>query len=311
MMQLIRGLHNVRDQVQGCVLAIGNFDGLHRGHQALIQELVRAGRQYDLPAVIMTFEPQPNEFFSQDEPTPRLMRLREKMVGCAALGIDTLICVRFDAAFAAMTAEDFVETLLVQRLGVRLVLVGDDFRFGARRTGDMALLKKLGAQHQFDVMTHDTVSDRAARISSTRVRRALQAGDLKEAETLLGHPYMLLGKVSHGDKRGRVWGCPTANIHLHRRSVPMMGIFVVRVYDLEDAPIEGVASLGVRPSIGGTRTLLEVHLFDFDRDIYGKNIRVEFIHKLRDELKFDAIQDLIDQIHRDVQDAKRFFKENT
>ena len=206
-----------------------------------------------------------------------------------------------------MSANDFIQKLLVKGLNVRYLVVGDDFKFGKDRKGDFALLKKMGEEHNFQVVNMHTFAIAETRVSSTRIRQALTAGDLMLAQTLLGHPYKMSGRVAHGDKRGRTLGYPTANIHLHRAKVPLTGVYAVRLYGLEDEPIEGIANVGVRPTIGEGNTLLEVHLFDFNKDIYGENVQVYFLHKVRDEKKFDGLPALVAQIERDCQSARNYF----
>lgn len=307
-MLLIRDLENLKNQINPCVITIGNFDGLHLGHIKLLDQLKKKAKEYGVPSVVMTFEPQPNEYFSENSPTPRLMRFREKFETLATLGIDVLICVRFDRSFAALSAEKFVMDFLVSQLGIEAIILGDDFRFGQKRMGDIKMLQTFGQQYHFDVVVLPTVSEQHERVSSTRIRNALWRGDLHEAHDLLGHNYFTLGKVVHGDKLGRRLGCPTANVYMHRRSVPLMGIFVVRVYGITAKPLDGVASIGIRPTFNKTRVILEVHLFNFDRDIYGKNIRVEFLHKLRDEERYDSIDALIVQIQKDMAAARAYFQ---
>ena len=307
MKKIIRGFHNLSPSALGCVATIGNFDGVHLGHQAVLSQLALKGDMLGLPATVITFEPQPTEFFLPEKAPPRLSRFREKVEALRSYSIEQLCVLRFNKVLAEMSANDFIQKLLVEGLNVRYLVVGDDFKFGKDRKGDFALLKKMGDEHDFQVVNMHTFAIAETRVSSTRIRQALTAGDLMLAQTLLGHPYTMSGRVAHGDKRGRTLGYPTANIHLHRGKVPLTGVYAIRLYGLEDEPIEGVANVGVRPTIGEGNTLLEVHLFDFNKDIYGENVQVYFLHKVRDEKKFDSLPALVAQIERDCQSAKHYF----
>ena len=307
MKKIIRGFHNLSPSALGCVATIGNFDGVHLGHQAVLSQLALKGDMLGLPATVITFEPQPTEFFLPEKAPPRLSRFREKVEALRSYSIEQLCVLRFNKVLAEMSANDFIQKLLVEGLNVRYLVVGDDFKFGKDRKGDFALLKKMGDEHDFQVVNMHTFAIAETRVSSTRIRQALTAGDLMLAQTLLGHPYKMSGRVAHGDKRGRTLGYPTANIHLHRGKVPLTGVYAIRLYGLEDEPIEGIANVGVRPTIGEGNTLLEVHLFDFNKDIYGENVQVYFLHKVRDEKKFDGLPALVAQIERDCQSAKYYF----
>ena len=307
MKKIIRGFHNLSPSSEGCVATIGNFDGVHLGHQAVLSQLALKGDMLGLPATVITFEPQPTEFFLPAKVPPRLSRFREKVEALRSYSIEQLCVLRFNEVLAGMSANDFIQKLLVKGLNVRYLVVGDDFKFGKDRKGDFALLKKMGEEHNFQVVNMHTFAIAETRVSSTRIRQALTAGDLMLAQTLLGHPYKMSGRVAHGDKRGRTLGYPTANIHLHRAKVPLTGVYAVRLYGLEDEPIEGIANVGVRPTIGEGNTLLEVHLFDFNKDIYGENVQVYFLHKVRDEKKFDGLPALVAQIERDCQSARNYF----
>ena len=307
-MELIRGLHNLRPRHRGCVATLGNFDGVHLGHQAVIGQLADEAQALNLPTLVMLFEPQPQEFFDPQGAPPRLMRLREKLQALRRYSVDRVLCVNFDARFAALEPEAFIRQVLIEGLGVRYLVVGDDFRFGHRRRGDFAMLQAAGREHGFQVVNLHSLAIDGARVSSTRVRAALAAADLAQAEKLLGRPVRLCGRVAHGDKLGRTLGVPTANIHLHRQNTPFKGIYVVELFGLPAEPLAGVASIGTRPTVGGTRTLLEVHLLDFDRDIYGKYVHVNFLHKLRDEQRFESLDELKTHIQQDIRDARAFFK---
>jgi len=307
-MQIIRGIHNLRPEHRGCVATIGNFDGVHLGHQAVLGQLAEKADELCLPLTVVTFEPQPQEYFRPEAAPPRLTRLREKVQALRRYAVDRMLVLRFDAAFAAREPRDFMERVLVGGLGVRYLVIGDDFRFGRRRAGDFDMLVAAGREHGFEVVNMHTFSLDAERVSSTRVRAALAAGDLNEAEKLLGRPYRMCGRVAHGDKLGRSIGFPTANIHLHRKATPLRGVFAVELYGVHGEPLPGVANLGTRPTAGGLRTLLEVHLFDFDADIYGAHVHVEFLHRLRDERRFDSFDALRAQIAIDARQAREFLR---
>ncbi|MCG6975062.1 MAG: bifunctional riboflavin kinase/FAD synthetase [Acidiferrobacterales bacterium] len=307
-MELIRGLHNLRPHHHGCVATIGNFDGVHLGHQAVIGQLAEKGEALGLPTTVICFEPQPLEVFRPDEVPPRLTRLREKLQALKRYSVDRVLLIRFNQRFAAMTAEAFIDEVLVRGLGIRYLVVGDDFRFGKGRTGDFAMLQQAGQQHGFQVVSMHTFSVDGERVSSTRVRAALVNGELETAEKLLGRPYRMCGRVAHGDKIGRTIGIPTANIFLHRKRSPLHGIFVVEVFGLDGEPIMGAASIGTRPTIGGTRTLLEIHLLDFDDHIYGKHLQINFLHKIRDEEKYDTMDELKTRINMDIEETRAWFR---
>jgi riboflavin kinase/FMN adenylyltransferase len=261
-----------------------------------------------LPSCVLSFEPHPREFFAPEQAPARLSSLREKAEHLQRLGIDRLHVFRFDRAFSALTAEAFIEQVLGRTLQAKYVLVGDDFRYGAKRVGDFSLLQQLGKRLGFDAESLPTVEVAGERSSSTAVRQALAAGELEHAARLLGRPYSISGRVVHGDKLGRDIGFPTANIQLKHNRPPLMGIFAVELYGLNGAPLPGVASLGRRPTVKGADAVpvLEVHLFDFDAEIYGRRVRVDFLHKLRDEEKYPDLDSLVAQIRRDVDNAKHF-----
>jgi len=289
-------------------VTIGNFDGLHLGHQAMLARLQDVARTRGLPSCVLSFEPHPREFFTPEQAPARLSSLREKAECLQQLGIDRLHVFRFDRAFSALTAEAFIEQVLGRTLQARYVLVGDDFRYGAKRAGDFALLESLGQPLGFDAEFLPTVEIAGERASSTAVRNALAAGQLEHAARLLGRPYSISGRVVHGDKLGRDIGFPTANIQLRHNRPPLMGIFAVELHGLNGAPLAGVASLGKRPTVKSPDAVpvLEVHLFDFNADIYGRRVRVSFLHKLRDEEKYPDLDSLVAQIKRDVDNAKHY-----
>ena len=306
-MELIRGIHNIRARHHGCVLTIGNFDGVHRGHQALLEQLKREGRRLGLPVMVMIFEPQPLELFAADKAPARLTRLRDKARYLAEAGVDYLLCVKFDPRFAANTAQAFVAQLLVDKLGVKFLTVGDDFRFGAERQGDFQLLQQAGAEFGFDVISTDSFCDGGLRISSTAIRQALFDDDLVLAEALRGHPYSISGRVVHGDELGRTIGFPTANLPLKRLVAPVKGVYAVDVYGLGPEPLPGVANIGTRPTVAGVRQQLEVHLLDVTMDLYGCHIDVVLRANLRNEQRFASLDALKQQIAHDVVTARTFF----
>ena len=305
-MRVFRGhLHPVPAPV---VLAIGNFDGVHLGHGALVQRLVDAAQRLQLVPAVLTFEPHPREFFAPESAPARLTTLREKLELLAELGASQAMVCPFNSAFAALSAEQFIEQVLVQGLQVKHVIIGDDFRFGRGRAGDFGLLQLAGERLGFTVEAMQSVLVDGERVSSSAVRRALATGDMERAAALLGRPYIIDGRVAHGDKFGRQLGFATANIRIKHNPLPMTGVFAVAVSGLGEKPLPGVANLGIRPTVGGTRPLLEVHLFDFDRDIYGKHISVRFVHKLRNEQRFPNFEALKAQIAADAASARAFFK---
>ena len=291
------------------VLTIGNFDGVHLGHRALLARLARTAAKAGLPATVLTFEPHPREFFTPELAPPRLSTLREKLELLADDGIDLTYICHFNARFAAIGAEEFIERVLVGALRVRHLIVGDDFRFGARRAGDFTLLRAAGARLGFRVEAMDSVTLDGERASSSAVRDALHAGRLEHAARLLGRPYSIDGRVVHGEKVGRQLGFHTANIRIKHERPPLQGVFAVEVKGLPGEPRHGVANLGYRPTGNHVqRPLLEVHLFDFSADIYGAHLNVRFLHKLRDEMKFPDFNALKAQIAGDVSAAKAYFQ---
>ena len=286
-----------------CALTIGNFDGVHRGHRALIERVTEKARELDLTSCVLTFEPHPREFFAADTAPARLTRLRDKLDLIAQAGIQRVHIARFDARFAALSAERFIKEVLVEGLGTQWLLIGRDFRFGERRAGDYAALGAAGKRYGFALEAMPDVLFEGARVSSSAVRAALAAGELGTAERLLGHPYTISGRVAHGAKLGRGLGFPTANIIL-RRAPPLSGVFVVEV----DGLGRGVASLGRRPTVNPVPVpLLEVHLFDWDRELYGEHLRVRLLQKLRDERKYDGLEALKAAIARDARQAREYF----
>lgn len=309
MQKIIRGFYNLPSNPTGCVATIGNFDGVHLGHQAVLSQLALKGDMLGLPAVVISFEPQANEFFAPSKAPARLSRFREKVEALRSYSIQQLCVLRFNKKLAQMSASDFIDQLLVTGLNVRYLVVGDDFKFGRDRQGDFALLQKVGQEKGFQVVNMHTFAVDQVRVSSTRIRQALEAGDLMQAEKLLGHPYRMSGRVAHGDKRGRTIGFPTANIHLHRCKVPLSGVYAVQLFGVDGEPVQGVANVGIRPTVGGDKALIEVHLFDFDREIYGEHVQVFFLSKLRDEQKFSDLTELQRQIGQDCIAARDYFNQ--
>lgn len=318
-MQLIRGFHNLAKCSalnKGCVLSIGNFDGVHLGHQNILARLCDKSLELNLPSVVMVFEPQPREFFAKKSGNltacsapARLMRLRDKLKCLEEAGVDFVLCVRFGEKFAQISADEFIVELLVKQLKVRYLSVGDDFRFGAKRSGDFLTLRNAGLKYRFAVEESHTHSLDESRISSSLVREALQNNNLSLAEKLLGKPYSIHGRVAHGNKLGRTIGFPTANIMLNRLVTPIQGVFAVQI-NSQNGSYNGIANVGNRPTINGTKPLLEVHIFDFNASIYGEIIEVIFLQKLRNEIKFSNFEELKTQIEKDRDDAKGFFAKN-
>jgi riboflavin kinase/FMN adenylyltransferase len=307
-MKIFRGLPAVDARVP-VALTIGNFDGVHRGHQALLAQVVAAARARGLAAAVMTFEPHPREFFTPEQAPARIANLRDKLDALRAAGIERVYIQHFNRRFAQLTAEEFVDRVLIAGCRLRWLMIGDDFRFGARRAGDVALLRARAAAGGYEVVQCPTVSYEGERISSSAVRRALAVGDLHRAQRLLGRPYGISGRVQHGAKLGRSIGFPTLNLRIaHARrmhNAAVHGVFAVRVHGLDAQPLPGVASVGLRPTVDDSgRWLLEVHLFDFARQVYGRLVTVEFVHKLRDEQKYDSVAELAVAIGRDAENAR-------
>lgn len=306
--RLIRSLYNIRPAAQGGVVTIGNFDGVHQGHQQLIAHVLNKAHALGVPATVVTFEPHAFEFFGRENLTiPRITRLREKFLALAATGVDNVLILPFNQQLAEISATDFVKKVLVESLRAAHVCVGDDFQFGHKRQGNFSLLQQMGAEYGYTVEAMPTVQLDNERVSSTRVRQALAAGEQELVERMLGHSYRMVGRVRLGNQLGRTLGFPTANIYLHRRLTPIKGVYTVWVHGISDKPLPGVANIGVRPTIDGTRTLLEVHLLDFNQDIYGRYVQVEFGKKLRDEERYPSLDLLKAQISRDVADARNYF----
>lgn len=308
-MEIIRGTHNIRPRHHGCVATIGNFDGVHHGHQMMLSHLIAKAEELAVPSLLITFEPLPREYFQRGDLPPRLTRFREKITLLARTRLDRVLCIPFNAELAKIPAEDVVDSLLIERLGVRYFVVGDDFRFGNGAAGDYALLHRKGQEHGFGVSEMGTLALASERVSSTRVRAALGAGNFQLAEKLLGYSYFIMGRVVYGRQLGRQLGVPTANIRLQRYKAALEGVYAVRVSGLE-REYTGIANIGIRPTVEGKEPLLEVHLFDFSGNLYGQLLSVTFVHKLRDEQKFAGLDALKAQIHADMEQARAWFVEH-
>ncbi len=307
-MQILRGLYS--PDTKPIAVTIGNFDGVHLGHQALLDELRQLARQRGLQTAVVIFEPHPREFFTPQQAPVRLTSLREKLEQFRQAGVARVHVCRFNAHFAKMTAEDFMHTLS-EKMHAKFVLIGDDFRFGSGRVGDFALMEKSGSQRGFDVRAMHSVLHDGVRVSSTAIRAALAEGKVRLAQGYLGRPYSISGRVVHGDATGRKLGFPTANLQLKHNQPPLKGIYVVEVHSDGLGVLQGVASLGIRPTVKqDAKPVLEVHLFEFERQIYGKHLRVEFLEKLRDEAKYPNLEALTRQIAMDVEIAKQWFREH-
>ncbi|MDV7104426.1 bifunctional riboflavin kinase/FAD synthetase [Vibrio sp. TH_r3] len=303
-MELIRGIHNIKAHHSGCVLTIGNFDGVHLGHMEVLAQVAHQAKLLKVASMVMTFEPQPMELFAKENAPARLNRLRDKYVQLSKLKIDRLLCVNFNRRFADWTAESFISDLLVRRLNVKFLVVGDDFCFGRGRVGNFAMLKEAGLKYGFEVVSTQSFCVQKQRVSSTAIRQALSENNLAVAEKLLGRAYSINGRVSHGQKLGRTIGFPTANIPLKRTVSPVSGVYVVQVYGVSDKPLGGVANIGQRPTVNGVRQQLEVHLFDFSENLYGKQLEVSLLKKLREEKRFESFEALKQQIELDADAAR-------
>ena len=308
-MELIRYSYNLKSRHRGCVATIGNYDGVHLGHQAVLRQLRRHADVMGLPATVITFEPHPQEFFSAVRTPTRLTSFREKLEMLKQQGIDRALCLRFQQGVADLSAEQFIEQVLVRDLGVKRLIIGDDFKFGKNRRGDYRMLREFGKRLDFDVSLTETHRLDGDRVSSSIIRERLQESRFEEAQLLLGRYFSISGRVVHGAKRGRQLGFPTANVNLSKRAVPLRGVFAVSVKGADEMTHLGVANLGTRPVFEEKKLLLEAHLFEFDKMIYGRHISVEFFKRLRDERKFSSIDELVAQIAADIETAKDYFSE--
>lgn len=305
-MLAICGLKNLKQQATGYAVSIGNYDGVHLGHQKVIERLRTKAAELKIPSMVIIFEPHPKEYFKH-QVIARLTCLREKLLLLEKCGVDAVLCLHFNSQLAAMMADDFVKQILIKKLNVRYVLVGDDAAFGCKRSGNFALLHQYAKHYNFQAELLDSFIIDGIRVSSTAIRDALAQGDIETAQKFLGRPFSLMGRVIHGDARGRSLGFPTANISLPHKVLPLLGIYIVKIIGLGDNPLPGVASIGFRPTVGGQRRLLEVYILNFNENIYGKTIRVEFLQKIRAEQKFASLELLTAQIKKDVETAKMFF----
>ncbi|MGH8399074.1 MAG: bifunctional riboflavin kinase/FAD synthetase [Gammaproteobacteria bacterium] len=308
-MELIRGLDSLRARYHGCVATIGNYDGVHRGHQQVLKGLAARARERKLPSTVVAFEPTPQEYFKPDSPPARLMNFREKWQALAECGMDRLLCLRFDRTLAEMPAETFIERVLIRGLGVHHLVVGDDFRFGHERVGDFTMLKAAGADYGFEVAATPSLILEGERVSSTRIRECLATGKLELATQLLGLPFSMSGRVVYGDRLGHTLGFPTANIFLKRRVSPVHGIFVAAVHGIGGASHYGAAYVGKRPTVKGQRVMLEVFIFNFAGELYGQRLHVELLHQLRAEANFENLEALKAQMARDVIAARGWLKQ--
>jgi len=304
-MELIRGLHNMRPRHRGCVLTIGAFDGVHLGHQAVIRHLLQKSLEFGVPSVVMVFEPLPREYFSPLQAPARIMSFREKFFAMRQLGVDRLARVRFRESLRAMSAQQFVDSVLIAALGVRYVVLGDDFHFGNAREGDLEFVRQQGRLYGYEAQPTPTFSIDGERVSSSRIREALENADFAAAERLLGRPYSIAGKVVYGRQLGRSLGTPTANLELRRLRAPLSGVYVVEVSGAGLERAAGVANVGVRPTVDNSiKANLEVHLLDREIALYGQHIEVTFRHRLRAEQKFGSVDELRENIARDIENAR-------
>jgi riboflavin kinase/FMN adenylyltransferase len=302
-MEFIRSISQLRKHHQNCVATIGNFDGVHLGHQALFKQLATKATELQLPMVVMIFEPQPQEFFMPDKAPARLTRLREKLLALRHYTTtDKVLCLNFNKKFAALSAEEFIQQILVNGLKIQHLVIGDDFRFGQKRKGDFKLLQKYNS---FSVEKSNTFQIDEQRVSSTRIRQTLKQANLEDASKLLGRPFTMCGRIAYGKQLGRKIGFPTANIVLHHRISPLNGIFAVKIHGITEKPLLGAANIGTNPAVNGKELLLEIHIFNFDQNIYGRYIEVEFIQKIRDEENFPSLEHLKQKIELDVKIAKQ------
>ena len=309
-MKLIHGLGKLPNDWQHCVLTVGNFDGVHKGHQALISRCVALAKQHQTRSVVMTFEPYPQVYFSHNDRFPRLMNLRDKFLALQALGVDDLLVLPFNATLSQLSAEDFIQKILLDHLKIKAIVIGDDFRFGANRAGDFDFLTAYASRHHFAVFQMPTLVYEGERVSSSQLREALSKSDLALAEAFLGQHYCLSGRVMYGDRRGIQFGFPTANVLVSQKKLPLSGIFAVEVHGLEGAALPGVASVGYRPMYPTESDVVEVHLLNFNKNIYKKHCTVTFLKYLRDEMNFSSEAELIQQIENDVSQASMFFGMN-
>ncbi len=306
-MQLIRTIHNHKKNSSGAVATIGNFDGVHLGHQVVINKIIQQSKELNLPSMVIAFEPSAKEYFLKQKAPARLTNFREKFSLVGSFGINQFVCLNFNHELSSMPAETFIKNILVDTLQIKHLTVGDNFRFGKGRKGDLELLKKFAVKLDYQVENTDSFLNDGKRVSSTLIREFLQAGNLNAATKMLGREYSISGRVINGDKKGRTIGFPTANIPIKRRKCAVNGVFAVTVSREDGSEYPAVANIGHRPTVGGTRTQLEVHLFNFTQEVYGELFEVTFCKKLRDEKKFDSFEALKNQIQQDSKAAQEFF----
>lgn len=307
-MKLIRSVHSPHLPQDGCVLTIGNFDAVHLGHQKILQTLRARADSFGLPVVVMTFDPHPEEFFLKENSSPRITDRATRYFALRNQGVDVMLLLRFNKSLAQTSAEDFISEYLIKALKVRHLLIGDDFHFGRNRSGNIQMLREYSCEGKYQVEDTDTITDGGERVSSTRIRRLLEQGNMETAERLLGRRYNLVGRVIRGQQLGRQWGFPTLNIAVNHKPV-LTGVFAVEVKGINGGALAGVANLGKRPTVDGLQTLLEVHLFDFDKSVYGERVCVEFVHKIRNEQKFESFDALKAQIKIDADRARELLTE--
>lgn len=306
-MKFLYGSNSLSVLAKGVVATVGNFDGVHLGHRALLSRLKSEADERQLPLLVILFEPQPSEYFLGDKAPPRLSSLREKLTLLAECNVDYVYCLRFNASLLTMSATDFAERYFFSLLQVRYLLIGEDFRFGYNRSGDVSLLKALASNRACQVESFSDFKINGVRISSTDIRKSLERGDLKQAEHMLGRPFYMCGRVAYGAGLGRKWGIPTANLAIRRLTLPLRGVFCVQVKRANGQILSGVANVGTRPTVDGKKQVLEVHLLEFDQSVYGERLQVAFLHKLRDEVRFDSVDKLIEQIRDDIRNTCAWF----
>jgi len=304
-MELIRGLHNLK-KLPGCVLTVGNFDGVHIGHQEILKSLVKKAKKQGVCSLVISFSVTPQTFFGR--PQARISSFKEKHLLLQSLGVDKHLLIRFNKAFSEISATDFINKILIEKINMRHCFVGDDFRFGSRREGDYSMLKKASINNDFTVQKIGDISINGRRVSSTEIRKTLTDGDFEAAEAFLGRPFSISGRVANGDQLGRTIGFPTANISIKRKLSPVLGVYSVLI-EHNSKMYAGVCNVGKRPTLGGTKTLLEVFIFDFNQEIYGDPVKVVFKQKCRDEIKFSSIEELKKQIQKDVEKSRLFFSD--
>ena len=312
--RFVNGISSLREQSSRCVATIGSYDGVHRGHQVLLDRVCVLAKQLGLRSIVILFEPQPHEYFAKDNASPRIMRLREKVLALLEQGIDQVVCIKFDESLRSLSAEEFISQVLVDAAKIKYLVIGDDFRFGCDRKGDFTLLKAVSGRFGYSVENTQTQSEERERISSTRIRKLLENDNLTLAQSLLGKPYSIAGRVSYGKQLGRSIGFPTLNIALGRYRAPVSGVYAVRIKRDgrgENEVLQGVANIGTRPTVDGkNKPVLEVHIFDFNEQLYGQFVDVQFEKKIRREQKFASVDDLKRQITIDVDEAKQYFRQS-